>query len=210
MSEVEKQDRRTDSPRSLRHPAEIDARRALLSKSHMVPLRNFVAALRASNPDIEVPDFDPLDGGINAEILFLFEKPGPMTSKSGKGSGFISRINDDPTAQAAFGFMIQAGLPRGKTVSWNAIPGWNGTRTVTQIELKDGIKELNRLLLLLPRIKTIVLVGRKAQRALPLVQSLGYKVITSAHPSPLVRARQPKIWEQIPTEWAKAVEDAPI
>jgi hypothetical protein len=199
-----------DSPRSLRHPAEVEARSALLAKPHMVPLRDYVAALRASSPEIEFPDFDPLDGGINAEILFLFEKPGRMTSKSGKGSGFISRNNDDSTAQATFGFMIQIELPRGKTVSWNAIPGWNGTRTVTQIELKNGIKELIRFLRLLPRIKTIVLVGLKAQRALPLVQALGYKVTTSAHPSPLVRARYPKIWEQIPMEWAKAVEDAPI
>ncbi len=50
--------------------------------------------------ELEVPDFDPMDAGVEARILFLFEKPGPMTSKhkTGKrvGSGFISRDNDDP------------------------------------------------------------------------------------------------------------------
>jgi hypothetical protein len=49
-----------------------------------------------------VPDFDPLDGGVNAQVLFLLEKPGPMAAEDGKraGSGFISRDNDDGTAEA--------------------------------------------------------------------------------------------------------------
>ena len=40
----------------------------------------------------EVPDFDPLDGGVEARALFLFEKPGRMTAGQ-SGSGFISRDN---------------------------------------------------------------------------------------------------------------------
>jgi hypothetical protein len=55
---------------------------------------------------VEVPEFDPLDGGVEAQVLFLFEKPGPMTAELGgskrSGSGFISRNNDDPTAEATF------------------------------------------------------------------------------------------------------------
>jgi hypothetical protein len=43
--------------------------------------------------------------------LFLFEKLGPMTAEAG-GSGFISRNNDDPTAEATFRFMEQAKIPR--------------------------------------------------------------------------------------------------
>jgi len=83
----------------------------------------------------DVPDFDPLDGGINAEVLFLFEKPGPMTS----GSGFISRDNDDPTAETTMDFMAKAGLARERTVTWNVIPWWwNGTTKVTPAELRQG------------------------------------------------------------------------
>jgi hypothetical protein len=43
------------------------------------------------------------------------------------GSGFISRNNDDPTAEATMGFMEKAGIPHTLTVSWNVIPWWNGT-----------------------------------------------------------------------------------
>lgn len=42
---------------------------------------------------VEVPDVDPLDGGIGAEVPFLFEKPVPMTATAGRRSriGFIGR-----------------------------------------------------------------------------------------------------------------------
>jgi hypothetical protein len=46
----------------------------------------------------------------------------------------------------------------------SVIPGWNGTRKVTATELQAGVVELNGLLPLLPKRRTIVLVGRKAQR----------------------------------------------
>jgi hypothetical protein len=78
---------------------------------------------------VEVPEFDSLDGGVDARVLFLFEKPGPMTAEGNGanrrvGSGFISRNNDDPTAEATFTFMRQANLPRKLTILWNVIPWW--------------------------------------------------------------------------------------
>lgn len=78
----------------------------MLGLSHIAPLTEYVAKLRLRGLG-EVPDFDPLDGGIEARILFLLEKPGPMTAEGGKriGSGFISRNNDDSTAAATIGFM---------------------------------------------------------------------------------------------------------
>jgi hypothetical protein len=159
------------------------------------------------HPDWEFPDFDPLDGGTNADMLFLFEKPGPMTSAGGAGSGFISRNNDDPTAEATFDCMKEAGLSglsRKRTVTWNVIPGWNGTRKVTTTELREGIDALKGLLALLPKRGTIIPVGRKAERARPLVEALGLRIFVSAHPSPLVRASQPDVWRAIPSIWAQA------
>ena len=111
----------------------------MLAAPHTAPLAAYVAALRRAHPGWEIPDFDPLDGGARADILFLLEKPGPMTSLSGKGSGFVSRNSDDPTAQAIFGFMQEAGLPRERTIRWNVIPGWNGTLKITAGELRAGI-----------------------------------------------------------------------
>ena len=171
---------------------------------HIAPLTDFVERLRTASPDCEFPDFDPLDGGVAADILFLFEKPGPMTSKGGKGSGFISRNNDDPTAEATFRFMKEAKLSRKRTVIWNVVPGWNGRRKITAPELLAGVNALKDLLPLLRNLRTIVLVGQKAQRAKPLVEPLGLRIVTSAHPSPLVRASYPVKWRAIPSCWAQA------
>jgi hypothetical protein len=108
-----------DQPRSMRDPAVRERRRAMLDQRHMIELANFAERLR--RPGVEVPDFDPLDGGIEARVLFLFEKPGPMTAVAGKGknssSGFVSRDNDDPTAEAVLNFMREAEIPRELTSS---------------------------------------------------------------------------------------------
>jgi uracil-DNA glycosylase len=127
-----------------------------------------------------------------------------MTSAASAGSGFISRNNDDPTAQATFDFMKKADISRKRAVIWNVVPGWNGTRKVTAAELKAGVVALRGLLPLLSKLHSIVLVGKKAQRALALVEPLGLRIFKSAHPSPLVFASQPNEWHAIPADWARA------
>jgi hypothetical protein len=196
----------SDAPKSLRDPTAVAARRAMLPQSHMRPLTEYVTALRLANPDWEFPDFDPLDGGVEADMLFLLEKPGPMTSPRNKrvGSGFISRDNDDPTAAATFQFMRIAGIDRCRTVLWNTVPGWNGKRAITPHELAAGVDEVCNLLKLLPRVRTVVLVGRKAQRAEPHMITTGMRIFRSAHPSMLVRNRYPDVWRRIPDQWADA------
>jgi len=196
----------TDSPRSMRSSDVRSARRAMLDLPHIKPLSDFAADLRIRH-GVEVPEFDPLDGGVNARILFLFEKPGPMTSdeKSGRaGSGFISRDNDDPSAEATFNFMAAARIPREDTVTWNVVPGWNGTRKITGPELRAGVAEARNLLGLLPHARTVVLVGKKAARAAPLFREAQFKVFESLHPSPLVRASRPEKWGDISRQWADA------
>jgi hypothetical protein len=197
---------RSVAPRSMKH-ADIRAeRRAMLSLPHVAPLRDFAIALR-ERLGVEVPDFDPADGGTGASLLFLLEKPGPMTSadRTGRvGSGFISLDNDDPTAEAAFGFMKQAGIPRHKVVMWNVIPGWNGTRKITSAELKAGVGEVSALIQRLPAVGGIVLVGNKARRAEPLLRRTGLHLFHSLHPSPLVRASRPAEWAEIPVRWRRA------
>src|ERR1700682_1396185 len=131
-----------DSPRSMRDVGVRQRRRAMLSLPHVAPLTAYAAKLRLRD-SVEVPEFDPLDGGIDALVLFLAEKPGPMTADGSKfgarsGAGFISRDNDDPSAEATIDFMHKAGIPRKLTVAWNVIPWWNATRKVTGAELRDG------------------------------------------------------------------------
>ena len=68
-----------DQPRSLRDPGIRQRRQSLLSEPRIAPLTKFVADLRKRHHPWKFPDFDPRDGGVDATILFLFEKPGPMT-----------------------------------------------------------------------------------------------------------------------------------
>ena len=195
--------------KSLRIMSNFDVRtrrREMLSLPHVLPLTVYAEELRRRGLG-DVPDFDPLDGGINARALFLFEKPGPMTdaNRSGKrhGSGFVSRDNDDPTAAAVFQFMHKASIPRHETILWNTIPWWNGTRKVTREEFAKGTAALGDLLTLLPNLRVAVLVGKKATKARNHLPEHLPQII-SAHPSPLVHASRPRIWDAIPDEWAKA------
>ena len=191
-----------DYPRSMREEGVRLRRRAMLTEPHVAPLTRFAQQLRDSS-SFEVPDFDPLDGGVNARALFLLEKPGPRVSVLSGGSGFISRNNDDPSAEATFGFMDEAGIPRKATVSWNVVPWWNGTIDLTDAELEEGAASLVGLIALLPRLRVVVLVGQSAARhAAPHLRRLPVEVITSAHPSPKVRRMYPGLWRSIPTTWS--------
>jgi uracil-DNA glycosylase len=138
-------------------------------------------------------------------MLFLFEKPGPMTDPEG-GSGFISRNNDDATAEAAFRFMLQAGIDRKDTVLWNVIPGWNKTIQIEKGELEQGRSALKTLLTFLPNLRVVVLVGRKAAQVQADIEERGLKVFVSHHPSPKVRAIYRDKWDSIPSVWAAAGE----
>ncbi len=114
------------------------------------------------------------------------------------GSGFISRDNDDPTAEATYRFMVQVRLHRESTILWNVVPGWNGTRKITGPEHRAGVVAAIELTRLLPKLKIVVLVGNKAARSLPLIESAGFKVMVSDHPSPIVRATRRDRWDAIP------------
>lgn len=195
-----------EEPRSLRDKDQVLYRRILGTKDHMRPLGEMVCALRNEGRG-SVPDFDPLDGGIEARLLFLLEKPGPMTDEArlGKsGSGFISRDNDDSTAAAVFKFMRLARIPREETLLWNVIPWWNGEIRVGKEEWREGIARLEALLDLLPRLQGVVLVGRKAARAEPAIIARGLPVWKTAHPSPRVRASYPELFQSIPQIWTEA------
>ncbi len=194
-----------DPPGALRDPALRQQRRALLALPHMAPLAAYVARLR--RPGVAVPDFDPLDGGTEAQVLFLLEKPGPQAASSRtvrEDAGFISRDNGGGTAEALRRFMLEAGLPRRDTAIWNVVPWWNGSIAVTAAERAAGLGELPHALALLPRLHTAVLVGRTAARARPVLHRL--RLLESAHPSPQVRAGNRALWDAIPGIWRQAAQ----
>jgi hypothetical protein len=127
-----------DTPKSLRNPIAIQSRLARLFDPHISSLTHFVETIRKETGlNKEIPYFDPLDGGINAKCLFLFEAPGPRAV----GSGFISRSNPDETAKNFFELNHQAGLPRELTISWNIVPWYIGTESKIRPANKKDIEE---------------------------------------------------------------------
>ncbi len=176
----------TDRPKLLGDPAAVAARLSQLHEPHIWPLTRFVETLRTeAGPSAAVPYFDPWDGGVEAEVLMLFEAPGPKAVKS----GFISRNNPDETARNFFELSMEAGLERKVTVLWNAVPWYIGSgtkiRAATTADLATGLRPLPQLLKLLPKVQTIVLVGKKAEKASSQLSPVQYKLFSCPHPSPM-------------------------
>lgn len=174
-----------DRPKMLGDAAAVTARLKEMHAPHVAPLTAFVEELRAeAGPQAAVPYFDPWDGGVEATILFLLEAPGPRAVRS----GFVSRNNPDETAKNFFELNAEAGIDRRRTVIWNAVPWYIGDgrriRAATQKDLADGLGPLPRLLALLPKLRTIVLVGRKAEKAAGQLDRTKYAVLACPHPSP--------------------------
>jgi len=183
-----------DRPKLLGDPLALAQRRQQLSEPHVAPLTQFVVALRqAVGATARVPDFDPWDGGVSAEVLFLLEAPGGRAV----GSGFISRNNPDETAKNFFELNREAGIPRRRTVTWNVVPWYIGTdariRAATRADVEEAAEALRQLLLLLPHLKAVVLIGRAAQRAAPTIRAIrpSARVFLAPHPSPLFVNNRP-------------------
>lgn len=188
-----------DKPKSLRDRAACEARRSQLNARHIAPLAEFVQQLREQVPNGIIPDFDPWDGGTDAEILYLLEAPG---AKAG-ASGFISRNNPDETAKNFFELNLSAGIARKRTVCWNAVPWYIGSgkkiRAATSSDIAEGLKPLFSLLRLLPNLRAVVLIGRKAEYTAKEIarQKPDLKIFKSPHPSPMYCNRAPGNRENI-------------
>lgn len=175
-----------DKPRSLKEVFIREARINSLSEPHIVELTNFVDRLREDTELGEnIPYFDPSDGGKNAEILFLLEAPGPKAVQS----GFVSRNNNDKTAENFFRLNAAAGIDRKRTIMWNIVP-WHVNPKIgpTPSELDFGLIYFLKLLDLLPKhqLRFVICVGKKAYIA--AIQTLTEKrpeisIIESEHPS---------------------------
>lgn len=161
-----------DRPRSLKYEKVRQERERLLQEQPRIQdLRTFVEHMRRETDQGEnIPHFDPLDGGVNAQCLFLFEAAGGKAIRDAKtnGSGFVSRNNDDATAQKFFELNDNV-LDRRKTISWNIVP-WalrRGNRNYSpkSKDIDKGMKWLAKLLGKLPYLKVVVLCGDKARKA---------------------------------------------
>jgi hypothetical protein len=160
-------------------------------EAHVAPVNELVDALRRERGE-QMPYVAPLYGGIQAEVLFIFQDPGPGTADaSDQGSGFLCPQNDDPTAEVFADCLGACGLDVGRTLGWNAYP-WRlraGQERPNAAQLEDGVEATRRLLELLPCLRSIVLMGRVAEdgwrrlgRRYPNLAAR-YTVVSSPHPS---------------------------
>lgn len=191
-----------DTPYALKDYAEKQRRLGLLDSQQNKPLRDYVETMRLERgAAYHIPYFDPCDGGISAQILFLLEAPGGKAV----GSGFISRNNPDPTAKNMCELLYAAGISRKDTLLWNIIPwyiGENGKiRSVMRSDFDQAEPYLEKLLKLLSKLKVIVLVGRKAQTKQELIKKLSEAEICEMwHPSNRVKHGSPTKWNEIPIQ----------
>lgn len=176
-----------DQKRLFKDERAVIARQKELKAPHMKPLSDFVNEMRSECSFRKIPDFDPWDGGINAECLFLLEAPGRNALK------FVSRNNNDQTAENFFELNRMVGLPRERTISWNIVPWYIGKKNKSKIraakkqDIDEGIPYLRRLLEHLPKLRAVVFVGKNAQQADVVVREFRPKIeiFFSPHPSPL-------------------------
>ena len=187
-------------------PPELSRDRSqALSAAHMVPLERYRAELQARHGP--TPHCDPLDGGAEARCLLLLETPGPR----GDAPRFVSRDNATGTARNITRFCEAAGLDRRATVIWNAVP-WTihaagaRNRTPRRAEIAAGLAELPNFLALLPALRVVVLSGRVAAEAAPVVAAAqpGLPVLTMPHPSPTYVVTAPDIAGRLVATLAEA------
>lgn len=195
-----------DLPKSLRDANERLRRHALLASPHMAPLFAHVTALRIhKGPNYRIPDFDPLDGGVQAKILILLEAPGAKAIET----GFVSRNNPDTTAKNVFESFREAGIDRMDTVLWNVIPWYIGKegriRSGTTSDLADARPHTRELIRLLPCLEVVVLMGRKASQAFRALNlETTAQVFETLHPSPKVFGTRKTARDEIATTLADA------
>jgi hypothetical protein len=108
-------------------------------------------------------------------------------------TGFISRNNDDRTAEATFRFMDVACIPRAETVIWNTGLGWDRDIANSARTARRNAAQLRGFVEAQPRLEVVELVGGVARRyARPVVAERGLLTFETAHPSPRGQGHPPR------------------
>ena len=109
----------------------------------------------------------------------------------------MSRNNPDESARNFFELNQASGIPLSRTVTWNIVPWYLGTATrirpAADADVRAGLPYLARLLALLPKLTSVVMVGRRAQAARSCLERArpDLRLFAMPHPSPMFVNRAP-------------------
>lgn len=133
-----------------------------LGEPHVSPLVAFTddVAEERGLPRGALPYPDPDGGGVHAQVLVLLAAPSPPARKETGGSGLLTIDNDDRISGRQRGAVRAAGLPRAKTVSWNAVP-WPADDAAPHCVA--GARSLIALIGLLDDLRVVVTLGSIAR-----------------------------------------------
>lgn len=177
-------------------PARVMAARDRLLDPHVAPLTRLVEQVRAETGE-KVPDVDPAGGGVRSRVLALRQDP---FCSARDGARLVSPYTNDRTAQNLLLTCEAAGLGDAEVMHWHVVPWWvddpdhlpAGRRHRSrQAEARRAEPYLRRLMALLPRLDTVVLLGRQAQLEWDAQQSTGsagtarLRVLRCPNPSPM-------------------------
>lgn len=196
-----------DRPKLLGDPHFVCARLEELGAPHIAPLTNFVRNLRdRKGSGAVIPFIDPWDGGVEANVLFLLEAPSPNARH------FVSMNNPDETAKNFHEVSREAGIDRRRIVTWNVVPWYIGDgqriRPANRMDIAAGVESLVELLRLLPRLQSVMLVGRKAQVAEQDIRRAAPHLVLnhSPHPSRMFVNRRPENRGALLDAWRVAAQ----
>lgn len=139
---------------------------------HIAPINRLVDELCNDGIHGWAPYVAPMYGGVNARLLSVLRDPGPRT----QDSRFLCVENDDPTAEAMFWLLREAGIGVGEMVPWNAYP-WYINRAPTAAEIHPGVAPLRRIIELLPDLRVVVLHGVDAKKVWKRFDKLYHNIV---------------------------------
>ena len=179
---------------TLADPNRLNERIALLGSPNIIALEEWRKSVM--RPGMRIPHFDPLDGGVKAQMLLLMETPAPGSTPL----RFVSRDNASGTAANLRRFLSGAGFTREQVILWNAVP-WiihapnARNRSPKRDEIVAGLQLLPGLLEILPSLKVAVLAGKPAAQAEPIIKAVRPEitVLQMPHPSPVYVNTKPDI-----------------
>ncbi len=185
-----------DAPRGLRDPSAFELRRRMLALARVRDLVTWTEMI-AETRGVRMPYPDPADGGVDAKVLILLETPTQHMPESGEAEGFISVDNDTAAAEEMWRARELVGLQQGMAMHWNIVPWYPAAEGAgpKRAETRDGTALLLELLVLLPRLETVINCGLETQKAWhefvgPKVTDL--EVIDTWHPATVAMAQEGK------------------